>query len=721
MRMLFVVMATVAAHLSSASEMYGTVRSPNFPEAYPRDTELRWNISVPRGYHVQLYFTHFDLEPSYLCEYDFVKVEVEEEVLGLFCGREVSDTERVPGMGALSSSNNLLSLLFRSDFSDQENHAGFLAHYAAVDVDECQERSDEEQLCDHFCHNFIGGYYCSCRYGYLLHTDNRTCRVECSGGVYRTRTGGFSSVDHPLPYPKSSDCSYSIQVEEGLVVELLFNPTFDVEDHPDLPCPYDYIQVIAGGRELGRYCGGRSPGRVVTKSHLVLVNFHTDDSGDNLGWSLTYTTTGSQCPVLLSPANGLLNPIQSEYSFRDHVLVTCLPGYKLRKGEEYLDHYQLDCQKDGSWSSDVPQCQMVDCGSPEVPPLARVVFGSHDNSTRFGATMQLSCEGDAFQLQPNITSSYNCSEGGIWTNSELGTDLPTCIPVCGLPSRPLAQQQRRVVGGRAAPPGLVPWQVLLAVEDASRVPAARWFGAGALLSERWVLTAAHVLHSQRRDASVVPLETEHITVFLGLHDVRDKHRSTRRSVDQVLLHPDFQPLNYNNDIALLRLDRPVRFTGLIRPVCLPKPHGQDDWPTPLPNTLGLVAGWGISSPSKASSGLTFHPSLTSDPNTTSETLQYVKLPVVEQAECEASYASRSLAYNITRNMFCAGFYEGGRDTCLGDSGGAFVMQDEGQQRWAVFGLVSWGGPEDCGSQRVYGVYTRVSNYISWILTHLDTD
>ena len=47
---------------------------------------------------------------------------------------------------------------------------------------------------------------------------------------------------------------------------------------------------------------------------------------------------------------------------------------------------------------------VVDCGSPEVPPMAHVVFGSHDNSTRFGATMHLSCEGDAFQLQPNITS-----------------------------------------------------------------------------------------------------------------------------------------------------------------------------------------------------------------------------------------------------------------------------------------------------------------------------
>ena len=69
------------------------------------------------------------------------------------------------------------------------------------------------------------------------------CPVECSGGVFHQRSGGFSSVDHPLPYPKSSDCSYSIQVEEGLVVELLFHPTFDVEDHPDLPCPYDYVQV----------------------------------------------------------------------------------------------------------------------------------------------------------------------------------------------------------------------------------------------------------------------------------------------------------------------------------------------------------------------------------------------------------------------------------------------------------------------------------------------
>lgn len=154
---------------------------------------------------------------------------------------------------------------------------------------------------------------------------------------------------------------------------------------------------------------------------------------------------------------------------------------------------------------------------------------------------------------------------------------------------------------------------------------------------------------------------------------------------------------------------------------------QDSLPTPLPNSLGVVAGWGISNPNTSSSSssgdpstLTSDPAAAADPGMTSDLLQYVKLPVVPQDECQASYASRSLDYNITDNMFCAGFYEGGRDTCLGDSGGAFVMEDGASRRWAVFGLVSWGGPEDCGSQRVYGVYTRVANYVEWIQSQLDT-
>ncbi|KAM3875478.1 mannan-binding lectin serine protease 1 [Diretmus argenteus] len=707
--------------------MYGSLQSPNFPEPYPRETQLRWNVSVPDGYRVKLYFSHFDLEPSYLCEYDYVKVEAEDEVLALFCGREETDTEEVPAQKIISSPRNSLRLLFSSDFSNEERYSGFMAHYSAEDIDECRDRSDEDLLCDHFCHNYIGGYYCSCRYGYLLHSDNRTCRVECSEGVFRERSGVISSIDYPRPYPKSSDCVYRIEVDDGFRLRLQFDQSFDVEDHPDVTCPYDYVRVKAGSSVWGPFCGVQVPAPIQTDSSLVHIFFHSDNSGENLGWRLTYTSTGHQCAAPESPTNALLIPVQSEYSFKDHILVTCQSGYSLLKDGQYLDHYQVDCQSDGSWSSSLPQCHMVDCGSPKVVAMGDVVFGSHDNSTLFGATFRYTCKDDAFQLYPRINSSYSCGAKGEWTNSELGTKLPSCLPggvclpaACGQPSLAPPTQVKRIVGGRSAKPGLFPWQVLLSVEDLSRVPEDRWFGSGALLSGSWVLTAAHVLRSQRRDTSVVPVAPEHIKVYLGLHDARDKRLATNRSVDQVFLHPDFQPHNYNNDIALVKLSEGVELNEVIRPVCLPPPQSEDGPPTPIPNSLGVVAGWGISNPNASSSSSTDPSALTSDLSMTSDLLQYVKLPVVAQDECQASYASRSLNYNITDNMFCAGFYEGGRDTCLGDSGGAFVMEDGESRRWVVFGLVSWGGPEECGSQRVYGVYTRVANYVEWIQTHLDT-
>lgn len=101
-------------------------------------------------------------------------------------------------------------------------------------------------------------------------------------------------------------------------------------------------------------------------------------------------------------------------------------------------------------------------------------------------------------------------------NTTYCSKVQLCVcPACGRMSRALPPQVKRVVGGRSAGPGLFPWQVLLSVEDLSRVPESRWFGSGALLSEFWVLTAAHVLRSQRRDTSVVPVAPEHVKVWTG--------------------------------------------------------------------------------------------------------------------------------------------------------------------------------------------------------------
>lgn len=61
-----------------------------------------------------------------------VQVEAGGQVLALFCGREETDTEAVPAQRVLTSPGNLLSLLFTSDFSDEEPYSGFQAHYSAT-------------------------------------------------------------------------------------------------------------------------------------------------------------------------------------------------------------------------------------------------------------------------------------------------------------------------------------------------------------------------------------------------------------------------------------------------------------------------------------------------------------------------------------------------------------------------------------------------------------
>ncbi|XP_069473581.1 mannan-binding lectin serine protease 1 isoform X3 [Ambystoma mexicanum] len=342
------------------SDTYGTIQSPRFPDSYPSDTEVTWNMTVPVGFRIKLYFLHFDLEPSYLCEYDYAKVEAEGLVLGTFCGKESTDTEQAPGQQEILSPGPTMSLTFHSDFSNEERFTGFDAHYTAVDVDECMEQSDEDLICDHHCHNYISGFYCSCRFGYLLHTDNRTCKVECSDNLYTLRSGTISSSDFPNPYPKSSDCLYRIELEEGFSVTIIFDDSFDIEDHPEVTCPYDFLKIKAGRKEYGPICGEKSPGRIETGSNSVQILFHSDNSGENRGWKLSYVAAGNSCPVLQPPANGNIEPLQSAYTFKDQALITCNVGYHVLKDNLEMDAFQIECQKDGTWSNVVPTCKKTE-------------------------------------------------------------------------------------------------------------------------------------------------------------------------------------------------------------------------------------------------------------------------------------------------------------------------------------------------------------------------
>uniref|UniRef100_A0A8C3UPQ3 Complement C1r n=1 Tax=Catharus ustulatus TaxID=91951 RepID=A0A8C3UPQ3_CATUS len=183
-RLLLVLKEPALQLLGTCSPLFGEIRSPSYPKPYPNDNISRWDIQVPKGYVVKLTFKYFDLEPSESCFYDYVKVSDKKD-LGRYCGRLGSTTGNYPGRKEFVSKGNKIHLEFHSDFSNEDNgtvipYRGFLAYYRAVDLDECEPdnaaENDERPQCQHFCHNYVGGYFCSCRIGYQLQSDHHSCK-----------------------------------------------------------------------------------------------------------------------------------------------------------------------------------------------------------------------------------------------------------------------------------------------------------------------------------------------------------------------------------------------------------------------------------------------------------------------------------------------------------------------------------------------------------------
>ena len=142
---------------------------------YPNKLSCKWNIAVPKGYRLRLNFTQFELEWTDYCNYDYVKVIANNKTMGKYCGRrneEPIPRVSVPPLEPLLAPGNTLEILLKTDFSNEVEVHGFQAHFAAIDVDECLFNNGG---CSHFCHNFIGGFYCSCRIGYRLDDDIKSC------------------------------------------------------------------------------------------------------------------------------------------------------------------------------------------------------------------------------------------------------------------------------------------------------------------------------------------------------------------------------------------------------------------------------------------------------------------------------------------------------------------------------------------------------------------
>ncbi|XP_003401244.2 trypsin [Bombus terrestris] len=238
----------------------------------------------------------------------------------------------------------------------------------------------------------------------------------------------------------------------------------------------------------------------------------------------------------------------------------------------------------------------------------------------------------------------------------------------------------RIVNGTKAALRQFPYQVSLRESYSNS-----HFCGGSLIDEQYVLTAAHCMFEES-DSQIQPW-----TIIVVAGDIKLSQQSQtgqRRGVDKIYVHPKFNMDTLENDVALLALKVPFALTPEVNIAPLAT-H------TPVPETICQVAGWGYPA---------------EDYPITSENLMYIDLPLLSHSTC------KKLLENITdfpAGMLCAGYIEGQRDACQGDSGGGMICGG------FLTGVVS--GGDGCARPRTPGVYTDVYFYRLWIASHLDTN
>lgn len=248
----------------------------------------------------------------------------------------------------------------------------------------------------------------------------------------------------------------------------------------------------------------------------------------------------------------------------------------------------------------------------------------------------------------------------------------------------LADAQPRIVGGTEAPAGAYPW--MAALVESGLPPDRGQVCGGSLIHANWVLTAAHCLS----DDYGRPISPGDINVGLGSTDLTDTAMMIHR-VRRIIVHPDYDPVEIDHDVGLVELEIP----STLSPVAVYTGTGD------LSGVTGTILGWGATT----SSGRRY-----------SDILRQVQVPIVSNATCDEVFAAhRSYTDGtITDTMLCAGYLEGGRDACLGDSGGPLFIDDGGVRKLA--GVISWG--EGCATPDYYGVYARLSRLADFIGQHV---
>ncbi|WP_214322670.1 S1 family peptidase [Nonomuraea sediminis] len=197
----------------------------------------------------------------------------------------------------------------------------------------------------------------------------------------------------------------------------------------------------------------------------------------------------------------------------------------------------------------------------------------------------------------------------------------------------------------------------------------------ALINPQWVVTAAHCLDME---IGSIPKGT----VRIG----SDKRKSggTVRKIAQAVVHPGYAQASPNkNDIALVRLDRPVSY----KPIRIADRPGKPGTPT-------RIIGFGITKFSKNPADWKM-----------SGRLRQLDTRRGAISECGPGFAGGTRLCTVSQVSKAM--------ACNGDSGGPQIQRGRGG-RWELIGVTSGPGAKSPSCAEGPGLYTNVPAYADWI-------